>query len=81
MELLPAPGQSTFSGAGGGVGSAVVGEGLTTVELRLGVAVACAGLGDAARAAIEPGEAPTLHALTTTINAARQARRLKPEPA
>jgi hypothetical protein len=79
MELLPEPGQSTFSGAGGGVGSATVGVGLTSTGL--GLALALVGLGDCDLAAIEPGEAPMLHALTSTSNAARRARPFKLEPA
>jgi len=83
MELLPEPGQSTFSGAGGGVGSATVGVGLTStgLGLGLGLALALVGLRDCDLAAIEPGEAPTLHALTSTSNAARRARPFKLEPA
>jgi hypothetical protein len=72
MELLPEPGQSIFSGAGVGSGGVGVGMGLGATGLGatgLGVGVACAGLRDEDRAAIEPGEAPIAHALRHKMRA------------
>lgn len=73
MELLPAPGQSTFRGAG--VGSGVIGVGVGLTSIGLGLGLACIGLGDGDRAAIEPGEAPTLHALKSASSARSGANR------
>jgi hypothetical protein len=70
IELPPAPGQSTLSGAGEGSVGVV---GLASTGLALGVA--CTGVGDADRAASEPGEAPTLQALKTAISAKSPANR------
>ena len=74
MEVPPAPGHSTFSGAGGGVGEGV-GLASTGLELGLDVAVICVGLGDWERAAIEPGEAPTLQALKSATSEKSPANR------
>lgn len=73
IELLPAPGQSTFRGTG--VGPAVIGVGVGLTWIGLGLGLACIGLGGADRAAIEPGEAPTLQALKSTSTAKSGANR------
>jgi hypothetical protein len=67
MEPLPAPGQPNLSGAG--VGSGAVGVGLGATGLGLGLGFACTGLGECDRAAIDPGEAPTLQALESKSSA------------
>src|SRR6266853_2133953 len=69
MELLPALGQSTLSGAGDGSGGVGMGLGATWVGLGLGLGLACTGLGDCDRAASEPGEAPIPHALRHRMRA------------
>jgi hypothetical protein len=65
---------ATGAGVGGGLGdTAGLGDGLSAIVV--GIEVACEELGDGDRAASDPCDAPTPHALTQKITSARPASR------